>query len=252
MVGTSVIALGLQPDVSRDTVSCPEAKRRLLLEQMSSMVSTLEEGDRCLERKSVERLTGRLSNLAQLFPEINTHISHAYAISNARYSAGNRSFLINNVQVGPKSQRQRRAGLLNLFRTASDALEDNSGVALALEAAFSAPNTPGVLTVTSDVSGDTVGGDAGAGGFSFHLSLPRTVFVTSELWPSDMAAALAESARQPSERSNLPRLSMPAAELFTVWACAGAALQCGNLHFAMSAIISVGDCLPASDRKRRH
>ena len=248
MVGTSIISLGLQPDVNRDSVFCPDSKRRLLLEQIADFERALLAQDQ-LERKPVERFTGRACNLSQLFPEIGAQINHGYAVANTRERGGVRRRLLSIVKLPLNSKR--RAGLRRLFRVTHDALGDNYGVPLAPAAAFPDPGSAGVLTVTSDASGDVGGGDAGAGGFAFHPAQPLAVFVTSELWPADIAAALAESAREPHERSGQPRLSMPAAELFAIWACAEAALLAGSLRATTSAVISVGDCLPASGALNR-
>ena len=61
-----------------------------------------------------------------------------------------------------------------------------------------------------------------------------------------IAEALAQSALQPHLRSGAPRLSMPAAELFTSWACLEAALGVSGYRDRIRAAIAVGDCQPAA------
>jgi len=268
MVGSSVIALGLQPDVDQYPVICPASKRRLLLAQLADMErivrATLE-----LERKPIEQLTGRLSNLSQLFPELNAELNSGYRRANAlarnpTAQHGGARHLIKTFRLSPSSKAG--AAFLRLVRVASVALGDNFGVSLAPAAAFPPLGAPGVLSVTSDASGDIAGGDAGAvtsdasgdiaggdagaGGFAFHPSPPSTVYLTFEPWPRDIGAALEESAREPHERSGLPRLSMPAAELFAIWACAEAALDAGAPQDIV-AIVSIGDCRPAAGALNR-
>ena len=137
-------------------------------------------------------------------------------------------------------------GYARLARTALDALTANEGVPLATTAAFPSPDSPGVATIISDASGDIAGGDAGCGGFVLHPLAPGLAFTMSEPWPADLAAAIRESALEPRHRSGAPRLSMPAAELFTSWACLEAALDAGSLRPHTLAAIAVGDCQPAA------
>jgi hypothetical protein len=251
MIGTSVITLGLQPDVLDDSVTCPSSKRRLLLAQISDTQRAIAEHD-SVERKPVERLTGRLCNISQVLPEIGAELHGGYAVANARTrargAAGNRQ-LLSFVPLPPAS-RVRHA-LLRLCRVAAEVLGENAGVALAPARRFQSPGDDGVLTVTGDASGDIAGGDAGTGGFAFHPSQPLTIYVVSELWPADIAAALTESALEPHLRTGVPRFSMPAAELFTSWAVMEAALEAGAPRRSTSAVIAIGDCQPAAGALNR-
>ena len=247
MIGSSIIALGLQPDVARDSITCPASKQRLLLAQLRDSVSQVREAA-ALERKPVERLTGRLCNISQILPEIGAEIHGGYRVANARARGGARN-LLNVVPLPPSSEARR--GFLRLCSVAEDALAANSGIALAPARRFAAVGSSGVLTVTGDASGDIDGGDAGMGGFCFHPTQPSTIYVTSELWPTDVADALRESALEPHLRSGAPRFSMPAAELFTSWALAEAAFDAGAPRGATSAVVAIGDCQPAAGALNR-
>ena len=247
MIGSSIIALGLQPDVASDSITCPASKQRLLLAQLRDSVRQI--GDAAaLERKPIERLTGRLCNISQILPEIGAELHGGYRVSNARARGGARNLLA-IVPLPPSSTARR--GFLRLCSVAEDALAANSGIALAPARRFAAVGSIGVLTVTGDASGDIDGGDAGMGGFSFHPSQPSTAYITSELWPADIADALRESALESHLRSGAPRFSMPAAELFTSWALAEAALDAGAPRDATSAVVAIGDCRPAAGALNR-
>ena len=249
MIGSSIIALGLQPDVDADTVSCPTSKRRLLLAQIRETVRLIHANSE-VERKGVERLTGRLCNISQVLPEIAAELHGGYVVANARRRGGPaKGSLLARVSL--PSTSPARASLLRLCAVADDALDSNAGVALAPARRFQAPGDAGVLTTQSDASGDIAAGDAGAGGFSFHPTQPLLIYITSGTWPDDIAAALAESALEPHLRSGAPRFSMPAAELFTAWATAEAAFEAGAPRAATSAIIAIGDCQPAANALNR-
>ena len=247
MIGASVIALGLQPDVASDSITCPASKRRLLLAQLRDTVKKIAD-TATLERKPIERLTGRLCNISQILPEIGAELHGGYRVANAR-ARGSARNLLTNVPLPPASTARR--GLLRLCAVATDALEANSGIALAPARRFAAVGSSGVLTVTGDASGDIDKGDAGVGGFAFHPDQPSLIYITSELWPPYVARALRESALEPHLRSGAPRMSMPAAELFTSWALAEAAFDAGAPRHATSAVVAVGDCQPAAGALNR-
>ena len=247
MIGASIIALGLQPDVARDSITCPASKQRLLLAQLRESEQQLA-AHNALERKPIERLTGRLCNISQILPEIGAELHGGYRVANARARGGARNLL---ASVPLPTASPARRGFRRLCAVAIDALASNSGIALAPARRFAAIGSSGVLTVTSDASGDIDKGDAGTGGFAFHADQPNVIYITSELWPTYVADALQESAREPHLRTGRPRCSMPAAELFTSWAVAEAAFAAGAPRDATSAVVAVGDCQPAAGALNR-
>ena len=102
---------------------------------------------------------------------------------------------------------------------------------------------------TTDASGDVKTTDAGFGGFTFFPEAPGVVFVTDVSWEDypDVKAALAQAQLPRAERDPaLPRLSMPATELFSAIACIEGALEASGLRSVTRAIIAVGDCQPAA------
>ena len=87
----------------------------------------------------------------------------------------------------------------------------------------------------------------------FHPALPQQVLLVSEHWPPWVGEAMEEAAREPHLRTaGKPRFSMPAAELFTAYACTAAARETfkGTLE-TVSAVIAVGDCMPACNALNR-
>ena len=104
---------------------------------------------------------------------------------------------------------------------------------------FAAPDDPGVIVTTTDASGVD-----GLGGYVWSNGAPQRPLVVSEPWPPDILAALAEGARPREQRDgSAPRLSVPVAELFAIWATACAA----SPLLAPRAVIAVGDCQPAAN-----
>ena len=128
---------------------------------------------------------------------------------------------------------------LELLGVATELIEMNEGVPLAPEAAYPRASDPGVAVVVTDASGTD-----GVGGYVFFADAPGEVWVVCESWPEHAAAARAAADATGAARlMEVPRLSMPAAELFGSWAVVSAAARAAQLR--VSAIIAVSDCLPA-------
>eukprot|EP00966_Prymnesium_polylepis_P050259 1163502-Prymnesium_polylepis.1 len=242
MIGTSIISLGAQPDVAANSIICPEAKREILIAHSRDIERDVAAGAG-LDRAHIERWTGRLNNQAQFFPELGPELHAGYTVAHARERSGRRR-LLPHVPVAPASSVG--AAVRRLAALAQGVLLENAGVPLAAAARFPAPGSAGVATTVSDASGDVYKGDAGVGGYTFIPSQPRRAFVVSERWPLDIAAALAEGALEPRERSGAPQLSMPAAELFAAWASACAAMDEVGECAGVDAVVAVGDCQPAA------
>ena len=249
LAGTSIISLGLQPDLELDLLYCPGNKRRILLAHCADLRDATAQ---CAlrERKAIERVTGRLGNLAAIFPELGPLLQPAFRISNARSSAPPHR-LLSNVQLSIRTPNGR--GFHSLCELALAALDLNTGVPLAPASSFPKLSEPGSFSVTGDASGDTDSGDAGAGGFSFHPAAQNCVFITHVDWSRHprVLEALRQSALKRTERaSGVPRLAMPTTELWTSYACTEALL---DALFARcppdtkaSACFAITDCSPAA------
>ena len=129
---------------------------------------------------------------------------------------------------------------MQMLDAADAVLSLNEGVPLASARLFRSPREPGVVVITTDASGVD-----GIGGFAFHQSQPRKVWLLSEWWlPAALEALQAAAAVRSGQPLQLgrPALSMPAAELFCSWAMG--AIMCSRLP-EVSAVVAVGDCKPA-------
>jgi hypothetical protein len=242
LIGPSIISLGLQTDVAAYSIICPDAKRRILTSQCTAVRAAISAAAG-VDRVDTTRITGRLCNISQLFPEIGAELHGGYTVGSARARSGARR-LLSHVPLTPTSPAGRAYD--RLASVAVDVLATNNGIPLATAELFPPPGSPELATVIGDASGDIQGGDAGFGGVVHHPDAPRVAFTISVKWPADIAEALAQSALQPHLRSGGLRLSMPAAELFTSWACLEAALDAGGLRSCTRACIAVGDCQPAA------
>ena len=240
LVGSSIISLGLQPDVAEWSITVPEAKRTILIEHSRAFEAQVAAHER-ISRRDAERWTGRLCNVSQLLPELGALLHGGYTVATARERGGRRR-LLDSVSLRADSRAGR--DFADLAAVAQEVLGANEGVPLAAAATFPASSDPGVVTVVSDASGDVR--DAGVGGFAFISDRPGVVYLVSEAWREGAAAAIAESQREPHMREGGPRLSMPAGELFATWATAAAALAEARVGGAVAAVIAVGDCAPAA------
>eukprot|EP00965_Chrysotila_dentata_P015245 504179-Pleurochrysis_carterae.AAC.1 len=78
LVGDTVTALGFSVDAVSGRLRCPDGKRTLLLATLAAMRGEVHERGRVSWRKA-RTLTGRLCNLAQVFPEMKPVLRGAYA-----------------------------------------------------------------------------------------------------------------------------------------------------------------------------
>ena len=145
-----------------------------------------------IDRVDTTRVTSRLGNISQVFPEIAAELNGGYTVGNARMrqraSHAPRCFLT----VVPLTQLSAAGrGYDRLAAVALDLLKANVGVPLASSELFPPPGAAGVATVVGDASGDVAGGDAGFGGVTYLPDAPGIAFVTSVPWPPDLAEALA-------------------------------------------------------------
>ena len=233
--GDIFVNLGLQLRLRERRIDCPGPKRRILLRDLSEWhrrVAALEP----FERGMAQQQVGRVTNLTQVLPELLTHIHAGHRAANAGYVAGGRRRLVEKVHMREGSTMHR--GLLRLLPQAIAVLERNEGVPMAPRPVFAALDEPGVLNVTTDASGHD-----GCGGWACAGTSDTAPVVVSEEWPPDVREALRAYKLSAHERpAGCLLLSMPAAELFTTWAVAAAALALKPHH----AVIAIGDCAPAA------
>ena len=242
MIGASIISLGLQPDLLRRAIVCPSSKQRILSGQCAAVRAAILAAAG-VDRVASTRLTGRLCNIAQLFPEIAAELHGGYRVGGARARSGARR-LLTHVPLSATSDAGREYD--RLAAVSIQVLADNEGVPLATAALFPPVGSRGLALVVSDASGDVASGDAGFGGWVWLPGAPGFAFVVCEAWPHDAACALHQSSLRPHLRSGAPRFSMPAAELFATVACLDAALDASGLRPLTTAAIAVGDCQPAA------
>ena len=244
VVGNPIIALGFSvqrgDELGGGALRCPELKRQSMRSAGSEAKRLALDGD--VERKPAERLVGRLCNISQALPEIKCHLGGGYAVTRATWEVG-------GVRRRPPKLRLRRGGgvqteWIELLDLAEDVLESNEGVALAPERCFTERELPGGITVVTDASGVD-----GVGGYTLDPARPGEAWLISEVWPTDVKAALDRMARPQAERERAAdaaegRLSMPAAETFGQWAAAQAYADHTGLQPV--AVTAVGDCDPAA------
>ena len=244
VVGNPVIALGFSvqrgAELGGGVLTCPELKRQAMRHAGAEARQLALDGQ--VERKPAEQLVGRLCNISQALPELKCHLGGGYAVTKATWEVG-------GVRRRPAQLQIKRGGgvqteWLELLDLAEDVLEANEGVALAPERYFPPRDTPGAITVVTDASGVD-----GVGGYALDPARPGEAWLTSEVWPADVQAALDRAARPQAERERAAdaaegRLSMPAAETFGQWAMAQAFAEATGL--APTAITAVGDCDPAA------
>ena len=236
--GSAAVSLGLLLNVEHDRIRCPVGKRAVMLEDIDQQAASI----RCagmLQREQAEEMTGRLGNLAQIFPELLPHMHGGHRLANAAITDGKgRRHRLASVQLGAASPARRQ--YLGLLRVARRLIDRNEGVPMSAAAVFPGPEQPHVWTSTTDASGND-----GAGGYVFLPHEPDHAWLVSETWPPDVLAALLNAAKKPAERDpGVPMLSMPAAELFTCWAVPQAVAS--TCRSAPAAVLAVGDCDPAA------
>ena len=186
-------------------------------------------------RAVASTLTGRLSNLSQIAPEITASLTGGFAIASACWRSKGRTVHPTTVHLAPGGARANAWKLM--LDTCSAALAAGSSVSLAPSASFAARQDERTLTMATDASGED-----GFGGYCFLPSLPNHVLIVPVEWPTDVRAALANAARPRSERNSTDgTLSMPAAEAFAAVATCEAVL----VQHAISAVYAISDCDPA-------
>lgn len=250
MCGSGMVVLGVQLDASAQHIRCPELKRAWLLHTVDAMSSQLSKSS-SIQMPVITKLTGRLTNLSQFFPELRKPLAVGYALSRVRWrvSKGGARWPVTTLHL--RRGHRRYHELRELLATVAYIMRLDSGVSMAPPLRFPSPSSHGVLTIVTDAS--RADSDDGLGGYAFSPGLQGIVFIMSEAWPDDIKAALEAAAVTRSERERttldhgggrVSRLSMPAAETLAAIALATAVHTV--LGGGTSAVVAVIDCAPAA------
>ena len=232
----SPTALGFAVHPRERRLRCPAHKRATMLAAIADLEAEAmaEGGAPSAGRREAERLTGKLCNLAQVFPELGASLQAGYALVHSAWAerARPRSLVM---RAGSDTHKE----WCSLLRLARELLVDNEGVALASALAFPARDEAGTLLVVTDASGVD-----GVGGYAFSSAAPSEVWLVSEMWPAREREARLQAELSPALRmSGSPRLAMPTAELFGSWAVVEAVVAASGR--VPAAVLAVGDCQPA-------
>ena len=234
--GDIVITIGFRINNNTERIDVPPAKRATMLESTQEIHSHVLAGTP-LERKPLERLVGRLSNISQVEPALLAWLHAGYAVASAR--TRRRHHLPKHVTLRQGGRRQLE--LCSLLDLAASLLEANEGIPTA-HSAFPATSSAGVLTTLTDASLAPENGDDGVGGFAFHADAPGTVYLFSVPWPPDVRAALLNGCATAAERTSAPATAMPLAETFG--SVSLATLVAARCH--TTTVVAVGDCDPSA------
>ena len=205
VVGDPVTGLGFKVARDRSQISCPEVKRASILADMARQRALAV--DLHVERRPAHSLVGRLGNLSQIFPEVTPFLHGGFALVESSWSFKGGRRKPPNLHLA--DGRPAQTNWLTLLDVGTDLLTANVGVHLAPEWTFPGMDVVGVLTSTTDASGND-----GVGGYVFAPDDPNSVWLVSERWPSDILAALLLAAAVGAAPAGAATFSMPAAELF--------------------------------------
>ena len=232
VVGDPIVALGFQVGREQGDLRLPDVKRSSMLAALDAMRARAEAEPPTVPRREARRLVGRLGNVAQVFPELRSHMHGGHTVTSAP-------------QQGPvvqmRSGSAAHAEWVELLEAATELVQRNVGVPLAPRLDFPSYREPGGTLCITDASGDD-----GVGGYCFDSARPDTIWLVSARWPAEILAAREEADRRRSERTpGAPAVSMPACELFGAWAVPEAVRRAGGLPGARH-ITAVGDCSPVA------
>ena len=244
VVGDPIVALGFEISAKANTLKCPEQKRAVLLDtiarHMREASGSSDTADDCfVDQWTARRSVGRLSNLAQVFPEVREYLHAGYRLIQP---VGGAWQLRSRMHIARRGEPRR--DWLELMRAARGLLQANEGVPLLPRADFPAPHERGTLLVSSDASGDD-----GVGGYVFDEDEEGPfVWLVSAEWPPDVLEARRRDGQERARRRPGPVLPMPAAELFGAWGVLEAVAEArgkGGGDRRVDAVIAVMDCEPA-------
>jgi hypothetical protein len=195
-----------------------------------------------LDSSAIETFVGRAVHLSQIWPAVFPFLRGGYALALARTRPSAKSphrRRIRRLVLRPDGLRRREfADLLDIVDLH---VREGRHVALACSTQVAAADGRRRLISSTDVSGVD-----GVGGFAFSAALPGIATLVSEKWPPDIQEALDEAARPRSERTQgAPTLSLPAAELFGMWAVPLAVVTYHENPGLAEEVTAIGDCDPA-------
>ena len=236
IVGDPITGLGLRISRLARRIDCPSLKRASMLaditRQLEAAVARLEAG-----RRLSETLVGRLCNLSQVFPELKAALHGGYAVTSSSWLIKGRRLQPDDISF--KEGSVAHTEWIELLEMALHLIDANEGVDIAPELDFPALSSPGMITITTDASGND-----GVGGYAFRAEDPFTVYIMSDPWDDYTLAALANGAAEESAKDRLaPSLSVSAVELFGATAMADAvASHLGSpIGDIIDSITAVGD-----------
>ena len=235
-VGDPIIALGFRLGAAHGRLDCPAQKRTTMIADCREQFRAATQPPFSVNRRKAARLTGRLCNLSQIYPELRQTLHGGYGVvEGGTFMAGGRMRRPPILQLAQSSTAYE--AWCSLLEAGVELLDANEGVPIAPQASFPTREEPGAVTVTTDASGWD-----GVGGYLFDASDAHTVWLVAEEWPADVRQALARYALRKGDpsRARGPLLSMPAAELFGAWAVTEAVTQARG--GAPSTVTAVGDC----------
>ena len=237
VVGDPLVGLGLSVSTVRDTLACPEQKRISMLADIADQHAAALELE--VDCTAARTLVGRLCNLSQIYPELRPLLHGGYAVTRATWRVHGRWHSPRRLTLAAGGKAQ--SDWCELLGVAAELLDENRGVPLAPRLDFPTASETGILVSTTDAAHDESGSD-GVGGYVFDARLPGAVVLVSEPWPADVRAALDFAKLPRAERAGREdgMLSMPAAELFGIWAVPLAAAAATGL--ATEGVIAIGDC----------
>lgn len=236
VAGDPVVALGFLISRASHRITCPSLKRESMLEDMREQLG-MAESSLSVDRVRAERLTGRLCNLSQIFPELKAYIHGGYRVSQATWAVGGRRR--KPPRLALKAGSEAYDDWVDCLDIAIQLIDENVGVDIAPELVFPATTHPGTALVTTDASGVD-----GYGGYVFFGDDPFTVWLVSEEWePGIIAAFERASATGGAVPGGGPSFSMPAGELFGAVATLAAAEEARGRRAEQA--IFIGDCDPA-------
>ena len=249
LVGDPIISLGFSMSGVSRKMTVPYLKRAAMLASASELIAEARESSRA-NRRSAQRLLGRLVNVSQILPELKTFLRGGFRATDSSWArrAGLRPPVAQRLAVGSAAHTE----WITLLDVANHVITLNEGIPIAPRRVFRAPQEGAVLC-TSDASGDD-----GFGGYVFMPDGdPSMVYIVSEFWPSWALEARRQNDKPIAERAGSTELefSMPAAELFASWAVAEAAVTKARLMTpqgparaqlpSQRPVIAIGDCEPS-------
>jgi hypothetical protein len=236
------VELGLRLDGRDWSLSCSALKHQLMTHAVLKFQEALRRND-YLNADEIETFVGRALHLCQIWPAVFAFLRGGYALTNVRATARPGCPFRRRVRrVRLRPDGMRALEFSELLAVITTHLEANASVALAGAAAVDTSSSAARLISVTDVSGVD-----GVGGFVFSPSTPGVVTIVSEAWPPDIQIALDEAAKPRAERAiDAPSLSLPAGELFGMWAVPLAAAELHGEPEILRSITAVGDCDPAA------